>query len=155
MRASRFIVRPGKLREQPLTTPHSATLSQSQSEGFALCGSWRLCLFRLELESASLNGGFGKAFNLTQDDLLCAASISADFAESEQNALDSMNEYHAPKIAQIAQQLLKAGTVKDQQKAIGLDPDGVDIANGDLVLRYVFPSNPPSVREAVTALTKQ
>ncbi|WP_374864808.1 HugZ family protein [Brucella cytisi] len=111
--------------------------------------------FRLELESASLNGGFGKAFNLTQDDLLCAASISADFAESEQNALDSMNEYHAPKIAQIAQQLLKAGTVKDQQKVIGLDPDGIDIANGDLVLRYVFPSNPPSVREAVTALTKQ
>ncbi len=45
MRASRFIVRPGKLREQRLTTPHSATLSQSQSEGFALCGSRRLCLF--------------------------------------------------------------------------------------------------------------
>ncbi|WP_176036771.1 HugZ family protein [Brucella tritici] len=111
--------------------------------------------FRLDLESASLNGGFGKAFNLTRDDLLCKASISADFAESEQNALDELNNHHAPAITQLAQQLLKAGAIKDQQKVIGLDPDGADIANGDLVLRYVFPLRPDSVREAVTALTKR
>lgn len=111
--------------------------------------------FRLELESASLNGGFGKAFNLKRDDMLCAASASADFAESEQITLDMLNEHHAGKIAQIAQELLKAGTVKGLQKVIGLDPDGIDIADGDLVLRYAFLSSPASLGEAVTALTKR
>ncbi|MBB4094868.1 HugZ family protein [Ochrobactrum pecoris] len=111
--------------------------------------------FRLELESASLNGGFGKAFSLTQDDLLCAASISANFTEGEQRALDELNEHHAPEIAQMAQPLLKAGAIKDQLKVIGLDPDGIDIANGDLVLRHTFPISADSVREAVTALTRR
>ncbi len=145
MRASHCIVRPGKLREHPLTTPHSATLPQSQSEGFALCGPRRLCLFRLELESASLNGGFGKAFNLTPDDLLCAASTSAHFAEGEQSALDQFNDHHTSEIARIAQQLAKSSAIKDQWKVIGLDPDGVDIASGDIVLRHMFPKSPDSV----------
>ena len=111
--------------------------------------------FRLELESASLNGGFGKAFSLTPNDLLCPASLSDAFAESEQSALDTLNEQHASAIAEIAQQLLKASTIKDQQKVIGLDPDGADIANGDIVLRYIFSSPPDSIGGAVTALTKR
>ncbi|MFQ0813475.1 pyridoxamine 5'-phosphate oxidase [Brucella anthropi] len=111
--------------------------------------------FRLELESASLNGGFGKAFNLTPGDLLCAAITSDAFAAGEQDALDTLNERHAFAIAQLAQQLLKAGAIKDQQKVIGLDPDGADIAYGHIVLRYMFPSRSDSVGEAVTALTKR
>ncbi len=111
--------------------------------------------FRLELESASLNGGFGKAFNLTRDDMLCAASVSADFAESEQSALDELNEHHALEIAQIARQLVKSSTFKGQWKVIGLDPDGIDIASGDIILRHVLPTSPDSVREAARALTKR
>ncbi|KAB2664467.1 HugZ family protein [Brucella tritici] len=111
--------------------------------------------FRLELESASLNGGFGKAFNLTPDDLLCAASTSAHFAEGEQSALDQFNDHHTSEIARIAQQLAKSSAIKDQWKVIGLDPDGVDIASGDIVLRHMFPKSPDSVGEAVTALTKR
>ncbi|PQA73220.1 pyridoxamine 5'-phosphate oxidase [Brucella oryzae] len=111
--------------------------------------------FRLELESASLNGGFGKAFNLTQDNLLCPASPSAAIAEYEQSAIEDLNKHHALAVTQIAQQLLKADAIKDQYKVIGLDPDGADIASGDLVLRYTFPSSPASGGEAVTALTER
>lgn len=111
--------------------------------------------FRLELESASLNGGFGKAFNLTQDDLLCAASVSASFAEGEQKALDDLNENHALEIAHIARGLSKSDALREQFKIVGIDPDGADITSGDLVLRHVFSAQPDSLREAVTTLTKR
>ncbi len=111
--------------------------------------------FRLELESASLNGGFGKAFNLTQDDLLCAASVSANFAEGEQKALDDLNENYALEIAHIARGLSKSDALREQFKIVGIDPDGADITSGDLVLRHVFSAQPDSLREAVTTLTKR
>ena len=111
--------------------------------------------FRLELESASLNGGFGKAFNLTQDDLLCAASVSASFAEGEQKALDDLNENHALEIAHIARGLSKSDALREQFKIVGIDPDGADITSGDLVLRHVFSAQPDSLREAVTTLVKR
>ncbi|MGN6447510.1 MAG: HugZ family protein [Brucella intermedia] len=111
--------------------------------------------FRLELESASLNGGFGKAFNLTRDDLLCAASVSAGFAEGEQKALDDLNENHALEIALFARGLSKSDALREQFKIVGIDPDGADIASGDLVLRYVFSTQPDSLGEAVTTLTKR
>ena len=111
--------------------------------------------FRLELESASLNGGFGKAFNLTQDDLLYAASVSASFAEGEQKALDNLNENYALEIAHIARGLSKSDALREQFKIVGIDPDGADITSGDLVLRHVFSAQPDSLREAVTTLTKR
>ena len=111
--------------------------------------------FQLELGSASLNGGFGKAFNLTPDDLLCPASLSNAFAESEESALDKLNEQHASAITQIAQQLLKASAIKDQQKVVGLDPDGANITSGDTVLRYAFPSRSDSIGGAITALIRR
>ncbi|WP_266016813.1 HugZ family pyridoxamine 5'-phosphate oxidase [Brucella intermedia] len=111
--------------------------------------------FRLELESASLNGGFGKAFNLTRDDLLCAASVSASFAEGEQKALDDLNENHALEIAHIARGLSKSDALREQFKIVGIDPDGADITSGDLVLRHVFSAQPDSLGEAVTTLTKR
>ncbi|MBQ0708912.1 MULTISPECIES: pyridoxamine 5'-phosphate oxidase family protein [unclassified Ochrobactrum] len=111
--------------------------------------------FRLELESASLNGGFGKAFNLTRDDLLCAASTSANFAENEQDALDDLNENHVQEIARIAQNISKSGGLREQFKIVGIDPEGADIAQGDLVLRHMFSTKPDSLGEAVTALVKR
>ncbi|KAB2714964.1 HugZ family protein [Brucella intermedia] len=111
--------------------------------------------FRLELESASLNGGFGKAFNLTRDDLLCAASVSANFAEGEQKALDNLNENYALEIAHIARGLSKSDALREQFKIVGIDPDGADITSGDLVLRHVFSAQPDSLGEAVTTLTKR
>ncbi len=101
--------------------------------------------FRLELESASLNGGFGKAFNLTRDDLLCAASVSANFAEGEQKALDNLNENYALEIAHIARGLSKSDALREQFKIVGIDPDGADITSGDLVLRHVFSAQPDSL----------
>src|SRR5690606_6535373 len=96
--------------------------------------------FRLKLESASLNGGFGKAFNLTADELLCPAPLSKAFAQDEQSALDELNENHTSAITKLVQQLLNTSDSKGQPKILGLDPDGADIGNGDTVVRYMFSS---------------
>ncbi|TJW39427.1 MAG: HugZ family protein, partial [Mesorhizobium sp.] len=42
-------------------------------------------IFRLELERASLNGGFGKAYLLERADLVTTAPIVAELAAGEQS----------------------------------------------------------------------
>lgn len=91
--------------------------------------------FRLEIDRASLNGGFGKAYLLTRDDLLSAGPI-ADFAKSEQSALDHMNEDHADAVANYAMHYARAED--GGWRLTGCDPDGIDLALGDRMLRIPF-----------------
>lgn len=92
--------------------------------------------FRLEIEKASLNGGFGKAYLLTREDLLSPGPI-ADFAMSEQSAVDHMNEDHADAIANYAMHY--AREENGDWRMTGYDPDGFDLTLGDKVLRIFFP----------------
>src|SRR5262245_58178167 len=50
--------------------------------------------FRLEVERASLNGGFGKAYLLTRGDVIVEGPVVDALAESEQQAIDHMNDDH-------------------------------------------------------------
>ncbi|MBB5702517.1 hypothetical protein FHS76_002401 [Ochrobactrum daejeonense] len=110
--------------------------------------------FRLKVESASLNGGFGKAFNLRREDLLCAKDASERFADGEQEAIDALNRKDRDTVPRILQTLLKVASVNDRGKVIGLDPDGMDIALGDTVLRHGFSSAFDSPSLMVKTLTK-
>lgn len=92
--------------------------------------------FRLEMLGASLNGGFGKAYRLTPEDLLSVGDV-AQFAASEQAALDHMNEDHADAVANYAAH--HAGLFEGGWKLTGIDADGIDLADGDRVLRVFFP----------------
>ena len=94
--------------------------------------------FRLEVERASLNGGFGKAYLLTCDDLILGGPIVDELAQSEQRAVDHMNDDHRDAIANYARYFAKAG---DGGWAMtGIDADGFDIADGDKSRRVFFPS---------------
>ncbi len=55
--------------------------------------------FRLEVERASLNGGFGKAYLLDRADLLAGGPVAEELATSEQPAIDHMNTDHLDAIA--------------------------------------------------------
>src|SRR5690606_34437101 len=55
--------------------------------------------FRLEPVSASLNGGFGKAYALTAQDLLTDVAELDAIAAAEPGAVSHMNEDHADAIA--------------------------------------------------------
>lgn len=101
--------------------------------------------FRLEIEKASLNGGFGKAYALTREDVLSAGPID-EFSRSEQSAVDHMNDDHFDAIANYA--LHYAGEENGDWRMTGYDPDGIDLALGDKVLRIFFPEPLSAPREA-------
>lgn len=94
--------------------------------------------FRLEVERSSLNGGFGKAYLLTRDDLILGGAVVDELAASEQRAVDHMNDDHLDAITNYARYFAKAdggGWVMT-----GIDVDGFDLAAGDESRRVFFPS---------------
>ncbi|MBA3448282.1 MAG: HugZ family protein, partial [Pseudaminobacter sp.] len=93
-------------------------------------------LFRLETERASLNGGFGKAYDLSRDDLMTDSPALDDLATGEQAALDHMNGDHRDAIKIYAGS--SAGAA-GEWRMTGIDPDGIDIAKGDEIRRVFFP----------------
>lgn len=106
--------------------------------------------FALDIESASLNGGFGKAYELTPSDLLSDAVAANALAGIEEGAVAHMNEDHADAVRHYATGLLKAAD--GDWRLTGLDPDGADLAKGDQVLRLVFPAPVATAGEVRTML---
>lgn len=101
--------------------------------------------FRLEVERASLNGGFGKAYLLNHEDLIVGGPIVEELAAIEQRAVDHMNDDHLDAIANYARFFAKAdgsGWIMS-----GLDVDGVDLVAGDQVRRVLFPAPLQSAAE--------
>ncbi|QBK31620.1 HugZ family protein [Roseitalea porphyridii] len=92
--------------------------------------------FRLTIRSASLNGGFGKAYNLTADDLAPSGDVEG-VAALEHGAVAHMNADHAEAIALYAERL-------GRQKPGGwqlltLDSEGMDLGDGDRRTRIFYP----------------
>lgn len=95
--------------------------------------------FALDIEGASLNGGFARAFAPTPADLMSDPAHAAALAEVEAGAVAHMNEDHAEAISLYATGLL--GAKPGDWRAIGLDPDGLDMALGSAALRLPFPAS--------------
>ena len=94
--------------------------------------------FRLEVEHASLNGGFGKAYLLTRNDIIVGGPVVEALAEAEQRTVDHMNDDHLDAVANYARYFAKAeggGWV-----ITGIDVDGIDLAAGDESRRVFFAS---------------
>ena len=92
--------------------------------------------FRLEVLRASLNGGFGKAFELTSGDVLTTVSDFDAWAEMEAGAVAHMNSDHSDAVKLYAEVLLKA---EPARWSLGcLDPEGLDLVAGDRVERLWF-----------------
>lgn len=100
--------------------------------------------FLLAPQSASLNGGFGKAYALTPDHLLCRNAGLEALAGAERSAVTHMNEDHDDAIRRYARHYAKADGDLDW-KMTGIDPDGFDLIAGDHILRIPFdaPLNEP------------
>lgn len=112
--------------------------------------------FSLDILGASLNGGFGRAYELTPADLLSDAAAVQALADIEAGAVGHMNEDHAEALELYATALL--GARKGHWRATGLDPDGLDLALGDAVLRLPFPEpvdGPGPLRRVLAELATQ
>lgn len=93
--------------------------------------------FALDIEGASLNGGFARAFAPTPADLMSDPAHAAALADVEAGAVAHLNEDHAEAIVLYATRLL--GAKAGDWRAVGLDPDGLDMALGSATLRLPFP----------------
>lgn len=101
--------------------------------------------FRLEVERASLNGGFGKAYLLARADLIADTPINEALAGGEQSALDHMNAEHLDAVAVYAHHYAKAPG--DGWVLTGFDAEGMDLVSGDLAERIFFPKPLESQQE--------
>ncbi|MGJ8571220.1 MAG: HugZ family protein [Hoeflea sp.] len=92
--------------------------------------------FRMVPESASLNGGFGKAFVLEASDLLITSPAISDLEKIEAEAIAHMNTEHPDAVDTYARLHGKSKTTG--WKVCGIDCAGIDLANGDDLLRIEF-----------------
>lgn len=109
--------------------------------------------FALAVEGASLNGGFGRAYDLVPSDILSNLSRTQALAAAEEDAVAHMNEDHADAVRLYATALL--GAPDGAWRITGLDPDGLDLALGDQVLRLPFPEpvdGPGALRKVLVEL---
>ncbi len=90
--------------------------------------------WHLEVERASLNGGFGKAFELCADDLLISAPIGLVSAEAE--AVERINATAPDDARAIAEKLL--GLEAGPWHVTGIDAEGLDLAMRDETARLRF-----------------
>jgi len=116
--------------------------------GFADFSFWRLAAV-----SAHLNGGFARAADLKAADVLTDIAGAENLIETEPSAVTHMNDDHADAVRLYATKLL--GAEDGPWRLTGLDPDGLDLARGDAMLRLPFPERVTSaeqLRKVVVAL---
>ena len=92
--------------------------------------------FRLVPQSASLNGGFGRAYLLEGNDFRISATQSGNLAGYEYEALQELVE-KVPEAAN-AIAVSKCGAKSGKWTFCGADAAGIDLICGDLLLRYEF-----------------
>jgi putative heme iron utilization protein len=112
--------------------------------------------FALQVEGASLNGGFGRAFDLAAADILIAPAQVEALAPLEEGAVAHMNEDHADAVRLYATALL--GARDGAWRVTGIDPEGLDLALGDETLRLPFPAlvdSPSALRSTLAVLARQ
>jgi putative heme iron utilization protein len=100
--------------------------------GFADFSFWRLAVV-----SAHLNGGFARAADLKDADVLTDVSGADGLIDAEESAITHMNADHTEAVRLYATKLLGADDGK--WRLTGLDPEGLDLALGDATLRLPFP----------------
>lgn len=90
--------------------------------------------FRLVPKSASLNGGFGKAYRILASDLIIDSRAIYDIADQELQLLAEMNSPDAGIAASLIKYFFKEKT--GDWRAVGVDAEGVDLARGEHLRRF-------------------
>ncbi|MEL6679118.1 MAG: DUF2470 domain-containing protein [Pseudomonadota bacterium] len=110
--------------------------------------------WRIGPERASLNGGFGKAFEMGAADLM--SETWPDFAALDRDATEHMNADHADAVQLYATHHLRAP--EGAWRLTGCDAEGLDLANGDRIARLWFDrplSAPKDLQPTLVLLAKR
>jgi putative heme iron utilization protein len=92
---------------------------------------WRLAIVR-----AHLNGGFARAASFDAVQIVTDLSDAAELVEIESSAIEHMNADHPDALRLYAVKL--CGEPEGRWRATGVDPDGMDLACGDMTARLAF-----------------
>jgi heme iron utilization protein len=109
-------------------------------------------MFRLEISAVHFNGGFGRAAALTPNDILTGLANADALIAAEAALLAQVNARHGGDLAMLAGD--KQGAKRRRWRAIGLDPDGLDLVAGAGAARVSFAapvSTPQAWRQALEA----
>jgi heme iron utilization protein len=92
--------------------------------------------WRLSVVAGHLNGGFARARDLTAGEFMTDIAGAEEMIEIEEGAIEHMNADHADALRLYATRLL--GETDGPWKVTGIDPDGLDLALGDRMVRMAF-----------------
>jgi putative heme iron utilization protein len=107
-------------------------------------------LFRAEVSAVHFNGGFGRAAALTSAEILTDLTGAGELIAAEAGLLVEINARSAAPLAAMAGDR----TGRRRWRAIGLDPDGLDLAAGAHAARACFAAptaTPQAWRDAIDA----
>lgn len=128
--------------------------SHPKSELYAGFGDF--AFWRMTVVSAHLNGGFARAADLAAADVLTDISDAAALVEAEAVAIAHMNADHVEACRLYATKLL--GAPDGKWLCVGIDPDGLDLQQGQTALRLAFPQRvtaPGPLRAMLKELAEQ
>lgn len=111
--------------------------------------------WRLEITGAHINGGFARAADFDAEGVVTDLTGSERLIAAEEDALAHLNEDHAETLRLYATRL--AGEPDGAWRAVGLDPEGLDLARGELCARVVFPRKvlePGALRAVLAELAR-
>jgi putative heme iron utilization protein len=92
--------------------------------------------WRMEIAGGHLNGGFARAMTLSAEQMRTDLTGAEEFVAIEDSAVAHMNEDHREALALYATRL--AAAPQGEWRTTGVDPEGIDLAAGDLTARADF-----------------
>jgi hypothetical protein len=93
--------------------------------------------YRMEVGRAHLVAGFGRIVDLKAEDVLTDIAGAKEIVDAEADAIAHMNTDHPEACRLYATKLL--GAADGDWRCVGIDPEGVELQNGQIALRLPFP----------------
>ena len=112
--------------------------------------------WRIQPERASLNGGFGRAFELSASDVLTSVENLHAFSEVDVQACEHMNQHHASAVSELACGLGRAQPGDWQM--VTMDPHGLEMSDSQSLIRIEFgqiAQTPEAVHQALRDVLTQ
>lgn len=112
--------------------------------------------YRLRLEGAHFVGGFGRIHDLQPADLVADLTGADELLAAEGEIVEHMNADHSDAVELYATRLL--GASPGAWRMTGCDPEGCDLALGEVALRLPFServASPQAIRKTLAALARE
>jgi putative heme iron utilization protein len=93
--------------------------------------------FRMVPKWANLNGGFGKAYKISQSDLVIQKTVSAEVANQELQLLAAINALNESAADLLVKHFFNEKTAN--WRIVSLDAAGLDLARREQLLRFELP----------------